>query len=143
MLVDFSTANLIDKAKLQPDKVSQTIDKLKTDGIISTYKAVKNKLQQPIQLGYCNAGVVIGIADDVTEFKLGDRVLSNGPHSEIVCVSKNLATIIPDNVSIRHAPICCSWRNRFAGHPFSKTHLWRNFRSHRTWIDWTYNRTTS
>jgi len=104
MLVDFSTANLIDKAKLQPDKVSQTIDKLKNDGIISTYKAVKNKLQQPIQLGYCNAGVVIGIADDVTEFKLGDRVLSNGPHSEIVCVSKNLATIIPDNVSIRHAP---------------------------------------
>ena len=32
-------------------------------------------------------------------FKLGDRVVSNGPHAEIVCVPKNLCAKIPDGVS--------------------------------------------
>ena len=33
MLVEFGKANLIDKARQQPDKVKQVLDKLKTDGI--------------------------------------------------------------------------------------------------------------
>ena len=59
MLVEFGKANLIDKARQQPDKVKQVLDKIKTDGIQPTLEAVFNKLGQPLPLGYCNVGTVI------------------------------------------------------------------------------------
>ena len=59
MLIDFGKANIIDKARQQPDKVKMVLNKIKTDGVISTVDAVRSKLDQPISLGYCNAGVVL------------------------------------------------------------------------------------
>ena len=56
MLVEFGKANLIDKARQQPDKVKQVLDKIKTDGLQPTLEAVFNKLGQPLPLGYCNFG---------------------------------------------------------------------------------------
>lgn len=99
MLVEFGKANLIDKARQQPDKVKQVLDKIKTDGLQPTLEAVFNKLGQPLPLGYCNAGKVVAVGKGVTEFRIGDRVASNGHHAEYVCVPKNLAAKIPDNVS--------------------------------------------
>lgn len=99
MLVEFGKANLIDKARQQPDKVKQVLDKLKTDGIQPTLEAVFTKLGQPLPLGYCNVGKVIAVGKGVTEFSVGDRVASNGNHAEYVCVPKNLVAKIPDNVS--------------------------------------------
>ncbi len=99
MLVEFGKANLIDKARQQPDKVKQTLDKLKTDGIMPTLEAVFNKLGQPLPLGYCNVGKVVAVGHGVTEFQVGDRVASNGNHAEYVCVPQNLVAKIPDNVS--------------------------------------------
>ena len=99
MLVEFGKANLIDKARQQPDKVKQTLDKLKTDGIMPTLEAVFNKLGQPLPLGYCNVGRVVAVGRGVTEFQVGDRVASNGNHAEYVCVPQNLVAKIPDNVS--------------------------------------------
>lgn len=103
MLVEFGKANLIDKARQQPDRVKQTIDKLKTDGIMPTLEAVFNKLGQPLPLGYCNVGRVIAVGRGVTEFQVGDRVASNGNHAEVVCVPQNLVVKIPDNVSDEQA----------------------------------------
>ena len=103
MLVDFGKASFLQKAKQQPDKVKEVIAKVKTDGIAPTIAAVKNKLEQPIALGYCNVGTVIEVGHDVTEFKVGDRVASNGPHAEYVSVPKNLVAKIPDDVSDEHA----------------------------------------
>lgn len=103
MLVEFGKANLIDKARQQPDKVKQVLDKLKTDGIQPTLEAVFNKLGQPLPLGYCNVGRVIAVGKGVTEFVVGDRVASNGNHAEFVCVPKNLVARIPDNVSDEEA----------------------------------------
>lgn len=97
MLVEFGQASLIQKARQQPDKVRQVIDKIRTDGLFSTIEAVRNKLDQPIPLGYCNAGVVIDASAD--GFKPGDRVASNGPHAELVSVPRNLCVKIPDEVS--------------------------------------------
>jgi len=99
MLVEFGKANLIDKARQQPDKVKQVLDKIKTDGLMPTLEAVFNKLNQPLPLGYCNVGEVIEVGKGVTEFKIGDRVASNGNHAEFVCVPKNLVAKIPENVS--------------------------------------------
>lgn len=99
MLVEFGKANLIDKARQQPDKVKQVLDKIKTDGLQPTLEAVFNKLGQPLPLGYCNVGKVVAVGKGVTEFVVGDRVASNGNHAEFVCVPRNLVAKIPDHVS--------------------------------------------
>jgi predicted dehydrogenase/threonine dehydrogenase-like Zn-dependent dehydrogenase len=99
MLVDFGRANLINKARQQPEKVRQVIDKAKTDGVLATFDAVNSKLNEPIPLGYSNVGVVDGVGDGVEGFSVGDRVLSNGRHADVVSVPKNLCVRIPDKVS--------------------------------------------
>ena len=96
MLVDFGKANYLSKARQQPDKVKQVLAKLNTDGVLATVDSVKSKLNQPIPLGYCNAGVIV---DSMSEdFMVGDRVVSNGAHADFVRVPKNLCAKIPDNV---------------------------------------------
>jgi len=99
MLVEFGKSNLISKARQQPDKVKQVLDKIKTDGLLPTMEAVFNKLEQPLPLGYCNVGTVIAVGEGVADFKVGDRVASNGHHAEYVCIPQNLAVHIPENVS--------------------------------------------
>ena len=103
MLVDFGKANFIEKAKQQPDKVKMVLEKVKTDGLRPTLEAVFNKLGQPLPLGYCNVGKVVAVGAGVQEFSIGDRVASNGNHAEYVCVPKNLAAKIPENVSDEEA----------------------------------------
>lgn len=99
MLVEFGKANLIDKARQQPDKVRQVLEKLRTDGVLATVDAVRSKLDQPIALGYCNVGRVLEVGSGVQGFSVGDRVASNGKHAEIVVVPKNLCARIPGEVS--------------------------------------------
>jgi len=103
MLVEFGKANLVQKAKQQPDKVKQVLDKIKTDGLMPTLEAVFNKLGSPLPLGYCNVGKVVAVGAGVTDFKVGDRVASNGHHAEYVSVPQNLVAAIPDNVSDEEA----------------------------------------
>ncbi len=103
MLIEFGKSNLLGKAKQQPDKVKEVLNKLKTEGIITTIDAIKSKLEIPIPLGYCNVGEVIQVGDEVSGFKIGDRVISNGAHAEIVSVPKNLCALIPSEVSNERA----------------------------------------
>lgn len=103
MLVDFGKANLIDKARSQPDKVKMVLEKVQTDGLMTTVDAVRSKLAQPLPLGYCNVGVVESVGKGADLFKVGDRVVSNGPHADVVRVAKNLVAKIPDNVTDEEA----------------------------------------
>ncbi len=98
MLVDFGKANWIDKARMQPDKVKDVVDKARNDGLVSTFEAVKSKLEAPLPLGYSNVGTVIAVGENVLNFKVGDRIASNGPHAEVVCVPHHLCALIPDEV---------------------------------------------
>lgn len=98
MLVEFGKASLIEKARQQPDKVRQVLDKIKTDGLVPTLTAVRSKLDQPIPLGYCNVGTVLEVGAGVDGVCPGDRVVCNGAHAEIVCAPKNLCVKIPDGV---------------------------------------------
>ncbi len=97
MLVEFGKRNLIQKARSQPDKVNQVLEKARTDGIAATLDAVRSKLDQPLALGYCNVGRIV--ESRAAGFAVGDRVVSNGKHAEIVAVPKNLCARIPDKVS--------------------------------------------
>jgi len=98
MLVDFGKAGLIDKARQQPDKVRMVLDKIRTDGLMPTVEAVRNKLDQPMPMGYCNVGRVLQVGAGVTGFAVGDRVASNGRHAEVVSVPANLCAAVPDEV---------------------------------------------
>ena len=103
MLVEFGKAGWINKARQQPDRVRQVIQKIKTDGLKPTMEAVFRKLGEPLPLGYCNAGEVVAIGVGVTDLAVGDRVISNGNHAEVVCVPRNLIARIPEGVSYEAA----------------------------------------
>ena len=103
MLVEFGKASLIQKARQQPDKVKMVLDKIKTEGLMPTIETVFNKLEQPLPLGYCNVGKVVEVGESVNDFKVGDRVASNGQHAEFVSIPQNLVAHIPDNISDEEA----------------------------------------
>jgi predicted dehydrogenase/threonine dehydrogenase-like Zn-dependent dehydrogenase len=104
MLIEFGRANWFEKARQQPEKVKQVIAKIKTEGLWATFEAIQARLAEPIALGYCNAGVVLEVGAGVSGWRPGDRVLSNGPHAEVVVVPANLCAKIPDQVPDAHAP---------------------------------------
>jgi predicted dehydrogenase/threonine dehydrogenase-like Zn-dependent dehydrogenase len=103
MLVEFGRGNLLQKVRSQPDKVRQVVDKMRTDGIGPTLEAVRAKLDAPIPLGYCHAGVVVETGSRVAGFAAGDRVVTNGPHAEYARVPHTLAAKIPDGVGYEAA----------------------------------------
>src|ERR1700719_1450906 len=99
MLLEFGKANWVDKVRQQPDKVRMVLDKVRADGLAVTLEAVRSKLDRPLAPGYCNVGRVAEFGLGVEGFAVGDRVVSNGKHAELVCVPKNLCARIPDSVS--------------------------------------------
>lgn len=99
MLVDFGKAGLVQKARQQPDKVRQVLEKMKTDGVMTTIDAVRSKLGHPLPLGYSNVGTVAEVGRGCKGWSVGDRVVSNGPHADVVRVPRNLCAKIPDAVS--------------------------------------------
>jgi len=98
MLVDFGKASMLEKARQQPDRVKMVLEKIQSDGLMTTIEAVQSKLAQPLPLGYCNVGVVTEVGVGVEDLKVRDRVVSNGPHADIVRVPKHLCARIPDAV---------------------------------------------
>jgi predicted dehydrogenase/threonine dehydrogenase-like Zn-dependent dehydrogenase len=98
MLVEFGKAGWIQKARQQPDKIRMVLDKIRTDGLQPTIETVLSKLEQPLPVGYCNVGRAIGIGAGVTGCSVGDRVISNGKHAELVRVPANLCARVPNAV---------------------------------------------
>ena len=98
MLVKFGKSNYLEKALSQPEKVKQVFEKLSSNGIFSTFDAIKTKLDEPLPLGYCNVGEVVKTGNNIKDFKVGDRVVSNGPHAQFVSVPEKLCAHIPKAV---------------------------------------------
>jgi predicted dehydrogenase/threonine dehydrogenase-like Zn-dependent dehydrogenase len=99
MLLEFGEANLLNKARQQPDKVRMVVDKIRTDGLLPTLDSVRSKLDTPLVMGYSSCGTVLEVGEGATGFAVGDRVMSSGPHAEIACVPVNLCAKIPHGVS--------------------------------------------
>lgn len=98
MLLEFGRAGWIEKARQQPEKVQQAIDKARADGLQATIEALRSRLDQPLPLGYCNVGTVIAVGDGVDGFAVGDRVVSNAWHAEVVSAPATLCAVVPDPV---------------------------------------------
>ena len=99
-------ANYVGKAKSRPKEFKQVLNTMRSQGVIGTYKIVMDKLNALSYLGYCLAGEVISIGDDVKGFNVGDLVACGGQgaaHAEVVSVLENLCVKIPKSVDIRHA----------------------------------------
>ena len=105
--VSMARKSYIGKAKEKPAQVAQVLDTLKKEGIQSTYKKVMNKLDALSPLGYSTSGVVIGVGEGITKFRVGDKVACAGAdianHAEIVSVPENLVVKIPENGNLADA----------------------------------------
>src|SRR5579863_4625416 len=98
MLVEFGRAGWLQRARQQPERVHQVLQKIRTEGVAATVEAVRSKLDQALPLGYCNVGLV-DAGQEPTGFAPGERVVSNGPHAEVVSVPVHLCARIPESVS--------------------------------------------
>ncbi|RMD92469.1 MAG: oxidoreductase, partial [Calditrichaeota bacterium] len=95
--VHLARKTLIGKAWNRPDQVKKVIRTFHDRGSIETLSLVKERLATPQPLGYSCSGIVLAIAQDVNDFKIGDSVACAAPHAEIVCVPRNLCVKIPYN----------------------------------------------
>ncbi|MFN0277064.1 MAG: bi-domain-containing oxidoreductase [Pyrinomonadaceae bacterium] len=102
--VDMGKKSLVGKARQRPDLVKQVIDKARTEGLMQTYTAVKAKLDGTTALGYSAAGIVAGVGEGVSGFKVGDRVACAGAgfasHAEMISVPQNLCVRLPDAINL-------------------------------------------
>lgn len=105
--VGFARSNILQKARARPDLVRQVVDKVRTDGLASTYRSVRDRLDQWVPLGYSSAGEVLEVGPDTDGFERGQIVACAGggfaAHAETVWVPSNLVTPVPDGVSTRDA----------------------------------------
>ena len=102
MLVEFGRGGWFSKARQQPEKFRAVLAKMRSGGIFATIAAVRSKLAQPIPLGYCHVGQVLD-AGDIPGFVVGDRLVSNAPHAEVISADPAFSARIPAGVSDDHA----------------------------------------
>ena len=101
--VELVSKGLVQEARQRPDLVKAVVAKVKNEGLLNTFVSVRDKMAASQALGYSAAGVVAAVAEDVTEFQVGDRVACAGvgfaSHAEVLSVPKNLCVHLPENVS--------------------------------------------
>ncbi len=104
---DVARKSLIGKARARPDQVKKVLENVKREGIATTLKKVKSKLEDWKQMGYSSAGVVLAVGEGVDDLTPGMRVACGGAeyavHSEVVLVPKNLCVPIADSVPFEDA----------------------------------------
>ncbi len=103
--VETAQASMLQKARSRPDLVRQVLDNYNREGLMATYKKVRERLDNFKELGYSSAGVVIESAVD--DIKVGDRVACAGvgyaSHAGIVSIPRNLVVKVPDDVGFDEA----------------------------------------
>src|SRR5260370_30183571 len=78
-LVELTRKTLIGKARERPEDVRRVLRKLKDEGLLSTFRQVMAKLDEPFPLGYSSAGNVLESGRGVQELKPGDWGATGGP----------------------------------------------------------------
>jgi len=95
-----ASANLLQKAKARPDLVKQVITKARAEGIKTTMRAVRSRLDEDMPLGYSGVGAVVELGEAVEGLTVGQRVATGSAgHADFQLVPARLAVAVPDNVS--------------------------------------------
>ena len=102
MLVEFGRGGWLSKARQQPEKFRAVLAKIRSEGLFPTLAAVRSKLAQPIPLGYCHVGEVLDVGQ-APGFAVGDLIVSNSPHAEVISADPAFAARVPAGVSAEHA----------------------------------------
>ena len=102
-VVDLAKKSLLGKARERPDHVKRVLQKVRSEGLLTTLEQVRAKLDEPIALGYSASGVVLECGWGVQEFKAGDRVACVAPHGGVTATGRNLCARIPDGVRMEAA----------------------------------------
>src|SRR5215217_7680413 len=101
--VELVSKGLVQEARQRPDLVKAVVAKVKNEGILNTFASVRDKMAASQALGYSAAGLVSAVAEDVSEFQIGDRVACAGvgfaSHAEVLSVPRNLCVHLPESVS--------------------------------------------
>ncbi len=105
--IEMAKGNLLQKARQRPDLVKQVMHNVRSEGLVPTAKKVFTRLNTPVSLGYCSAGIVSAVDSVTGGFKVGDRVACVGEgfacHAEVVYIPGGFAVKVPGELSLDKA----------------------------------------
>lgn len=94
-----ASASLLGKARARPELVRQVITKARNEGLATTVRSVRARLEDEMPLGYSAAGRVVEVGAAVSGVRVGDLVATGGAgHGEFQVVSGHLAVTAPEGV---------------------------------------------
>lgn len=105
--IDMGKKSLLQKARARPDLVKKVLDKVRKDGLWSTYQMVQNRLNESSGLGYSCVGIVEEVGEWVEGVQVGDTVACAGAgfanHAELNRVPGRLAVKCPPGTPLDQA----------------------------------------
>jgi predicted dehydrogenase len=105
--IELGRASMLEKVRRRPDDVKKVLNRVRRDGLLSTYRMVRTRLEQDSPLGYSTAGVVLEVGELVPGIRPGDRVACGGAgyanHADVVAVPGNLCAPVPPSVPLSDA----------------------------------------
>jgi len=108
-LTSFGGKNLIQKVMERPDQARKVVEKISTDGLLTTLDSAFTRLKEPMPMGYSGVGKVIEVGRGVTDIAKGDIVAMAGQayHSEVNRVNRNLIAKVPEKMKdIKQGALC-------------------------------------
>ncbi len=107
MMVELSKKSLVGKARARPDLVRKVLDKLRRDGFLATFQAVRDRLDSDVPMGYSACGDVMQVGSRAPQFQVGQLVACAGAgyasHAQVNYVPRLLAVPVPHGVDAESA----------------------------------------
>lgn len=105
--VDLGQKSLLAKARSRPDQVKQVMDKVRSEGVLRTYRTVKARLEEQSPIGYSSAGVVTQLGELASGLAVGEHVACGGGeyanHAEFAYVPATLCARVPEGIGLDEA----------------------------------------
>ena len=105
--VELGRQSLLRTAWERPDLVSAVLSKFQREGLAAAVRAVRDKTEKTVALGYSSCGRVIEVGAEVNDLRPGDLVACAGQdyasHAELVAVPRTLVARVPEGVAVEHA----------------------------------------
>ncbi len=103
---DIHKDGILKEVAENPSHLRKVYDVLRKTHPIPTIREIFAKFSDYAVLGYSGAGIVVDVHPTVKDISIGQRVAYGGEgtgHGETLCIGRNLAARIPDEVPFKHA----------------------------------------